>query len=82
MSYMHCPNCGLSIHPRAPSLTLDRCPRCFARRSETIPMVVSEKRSWPAPTSDAPSATSGTTERSEDRNGEESSWSGDVANVL
>ena len=48
MSYMHCPNCGLSVHLRAPLLTLDCCPRCLARQGVPVPMHVSDHRSWPA----------------------------------
>jgi hypothetical protein len=52
MSYMHCPSCGLSIHLRASFLTLDRCPRCLARRGAAVPMQISEERSWGGPTED------------------------------
>ncbi len=60
LSYIHCPNCGLSVHLRAPFLTFDRCPRCLARRGAVVSMVVTEHRSWPAPTDDAASSKSGT----------------------
>lgn len=60
LSYMHCPRCGLSVHVRATFLTFDRCPRCLARRGAVVSMVVTEHRSWPAPTDDAASAKSGT----------------------
>jgi hypothetical protein len=58
MSYMHCPSCGLTIHLRAPFLTLERCPRCLARRGAAISMRISEYRSWPVPTDTAPAAKS------------------------
>jgi hypothetical protein len=66
MSYMHCPSCGLTIHLRAPFLTLERCPRCLARRGAAIPMRVSEYRSWPAPTDNAPVAKSCTQDEPDD----------------
>jgi hypothetical protein len=52
MSYMSCPHCGLSIHLRAAYLTLERCPRCLARRGTTVPMQAVENRLWPSPASD------------------------------
>lgn len=30
-SFLNCPRCGLSIGPKASSLTVEHCPRCFAR---------------------------------------------------
>ena len=60
LSYMHCPSCGLSVRVRAPFLTVDRCPRCLARRGAVVSMVVTQHRSWPAPTDDAASAKSST----------------------
>jgi hypothetical protein len=41
---MHCPNCGLTIQPRAPFLTMDHCPRCLARRGAIISMEISDQR--------------------------------------
>lgn len=67
MSYMHCPSCGLSIHLRAPFLTLDHCPRCLVRRGAAIPMRISEHRSRPGPAGDASSCTH---EATADRGGE------------
>jgi hypothetical protein len=57
MAYMHCPSCGLSILLRAPFLTLDRCPRCLARRGAAIPMRISEDRSLPTPADNPTSST-------------------------
>jgi Zn-finger nucleic acid-binding protein len=48
MSYMHCPRCGLSVRLRASWLTLDRCPRCLARRGVSVTMMLSDRRAWPA----------------------------------
>jgi hypothetical protein len=42
MSYMNCPRCGLTIGLRAPSLMLDRCPRCLARARAAIPMYLTD----------------------------------------
>jgi hypothetical protein len=67
MSYMHCPSCGLRIRLRAPFLTLDRCPRCLARRGVAIPMQISEGRSRAAPADDAASASSGTHDETDAR---------------
>src|SRR5205085_2183229 len=39
--YMTCPRCGLSVQLRASYLTLERCPRCIAKRGVSMPMVVS-----------------------------------------
>ncbi len=44
MQYMTCPRCGLSVRLRASYLTLDRCPRCIAKRGVSIPMVISDER--------------------------------------
>jgi hypothetical protein len=66
MSYMHCPSCGLTIHLRAPFLTLERCPRCLARRGAAIPMRISEYRSRPVPTDNPPAAKSCTRDESGD----------------
>jgi hypothetical protein len=43
LSYMHCPSCGLSVHIRAHYLTLDRCPRCLARRGAIVTMELSDR---------------------------------------
>lgn len=43
MSYLNCPSCGLSIHLRASSLAIERCPRCLARRRVAVAMYLSER---------------------------------------
>lgn len=44
MPYMTCPRCGLSVRLRAAYLTLERCPRCIAKRGVSMPMMISEDR--------------------------------------
>jgi anti-sigma B factor antagonist len=42
--YMTCTKCGLSVQLRVPYLTLDRCPRCIAKRGVSVSMVIAEDR--------------------------------------
>ncbi len=43
MSYMNCPRCRFSIRLRASYLTLERCPRCLARRQVVVQMYISDR---------------------------------------
>ena len=43
MSYVNCPNCGLSIRIRTSYLALRHCPRCVAHRQVAVQMFVSER---------------------------------------
>jgi hypothetical protein len=63
MSYMKCPSCGFSIHLRAARLTVDRCPRCLARRGMAVPMSESECRTWPVTDTESASIESRTRPR-------------------
>jgi anti-sigma B factor antagonist len=49
MPYMNCPRCGLSIRLRAAYLALERCPRCIAKASVSVPMSISERSSRERP---------------------------------
>lgn len=42
MSFMNCPRCGLCVRLRASYLTLERCPRCLAKRGISVTMYVSD----------------------------------------
>jgi hypothetical protein len=72
MSYMKCPSCGFSIYLRAAFLTVDRCPRCLARRGKAIPMVATECRSWPVTGTEPASIESRTQSRRRDSSSESS----------
>jgi hypothetical protein len=43
MSYMNCPRCRFSVRLRASYLTLERCPRCLARRQVVVHMYISDR---------------------------------------
>lgn len=38
MSYLNCPQCGLSVRARPSDVVLERCPRCLAKTGQGIPM--------------------------------------------
>jgi hypothetical protein len=72
MSYKKCPSCRFSIYLRAAFLTVDRCPRCLARRGTAVPMSATECRSWPVTGSDPASIESRTQARRRDGSSESS----------
>lgn len=37
--YLNCPQCGLTLMPKARWLAIEHCPRCIARRSSAIKML-------------------------------------------
>ena len=43
MSYLNCPQCGLSIRLHAGNLLLENCPRCRGRRGVAVPMYRTER---------------------------------------
>jgi len=40
--YLNCPECHLSLHIRWPALLIEHCPRCIARRQQSVPLVTSD----------------------------------------
>lgn len=66
MSYMNCPRCRFSIRLRASYLTLERCPRCLARRQVVVQMYISD-RPGGAQIAEEPRAADERRQRSEDR---------------
>ena len=47
MSYMKCPQCGLSVGLRVQYLTLQHCPRCVAKRGISVPMTIIDQEATP-----------------------------------
>jgi hypothetical protein len=41
MTYLNCPQCGLTISPKADWLTIEHCPRCVARRGTLVTLFTS-----------------------------------------
>jgi hypothetical protein len=63
MSYMSCPACGLRIRLRASSLTIERCPRCLARRKTAVAMILTDAPPAQPSPSRAPPGTRAASER-------------------
>ena len=41
MPYLSCPDCGLTLLPKADWLAVEHCPRCIARRRTRVSMSAS-----------------------------------------
>ncbi len=41
MSYLNCPNCGLTLAMLRPEAEIEHCPRCLARRRRAVGLFVS-----------------------------------------
>ncbi len=41
MTYLNCPQCGLTITPKAEWLAIEHCPRCVARRGMLVMLFAS-----------------------------------------
>jgi hypothetical protein len=41
MTYLNCPECGLSVLLRFPASPIEHCPRCVARRRRAVELYVS-----------------------------------------